>query len=68
MSDKIYFNSHTQNYNKANSKIEMYAYGSEEILTVSLNQSDKKHTSLNGINEAKIGLKDMNENCLDKLS
>ena len=39
----------------------MYADGSDD----SLNQSDKQQTSLAGISEAKIGLKEMKENSLD---
>ena len=54
-------------YNKANSKIETYADSSEEISTDSLNQSDKHQTSLEGINEAKIGLKEIKENSPNKL-
>ena len=47
--------------------METYAYGSEEISTDSLNQNDKQQTSLDGTNEAKIGLKEMKENCPNKL-
>ena len=41
LSDGISFNSSTQKYNKANSKIEKYANSSEEILTDLLHQNDK---------------------------
>ena len=45
----------------------MYTDGSEEISTDSLNRSDKQQTSLDRINEAKIGLKEMKEKSPNKL-
>ena len=51
-----------------NFKIETYADGSEEISTDSLNQSDKQQTTLDGIKEANIGLKEMRENSSNKLT
>ena len=56
LSGKISSNSSAQKYNKANCKIEECADGSEEASTDSLNQSDKQQTSLDRINEVKIGL------------
>ena len=67
LSGKISSNSSAQKYNKANCKIEECADGSEEASTDSLNQSDKQQTSLDRINEVKIGLKKMNKNSLNKL-
>ena len=67
LSDEIYSSSSTQKCNKANSKIEKYADSSREISTGSLNRSDKHQTSLNGINEAVIGLKKIKKNSSNKL-
>ena len=67
MLEEISSNSSAQKYNKANSKIETHADGSEEISTDSLNQSDKQQTFLDGINEAKTGLKEMKENSPNKV-
>ena len=67
LSDEISSNSSTQQFNKVSSKIEKFADSSEEISTDSLNQSDKLQTSLDGINEAKIGQKEIKDNSSNEL-